>query len=75
MKPTSVGEFLRLAQARREGNRGAERLLHCVGHAIHHRGPEDARCDGVDADAERASSRAIGKVMPTTPPLEAEYAA
>src|SRR5690606_2143430 len=47
-----VGEFLRPAEARREGDGSGERLLHLFGHAVHHRGPEDAGGDGVDADAE-----------------------
>src|SRR5690606_18731523 len=43
-----VGELLRAAQARREGDRCRQRLLHVVRHAIDHRRPEDARGDGVD---------------------------
>src|SRR5690606_34648561 len=35
-----------------EGNRGRQRLLHLFGHPVHHRRPEDAGGDGVDADAE-----------------------
>jgi hypothetical protein len=39
------------AQARREGRGLAERVLHLLRQRLHHRGQEQARRDGVHADA------------------------
>ncbi|MND80576.1 hypothetical protein D3C80_723490 [compost metagenome] len=62
--------FLRAAQAWRERYSGRQRIAHFLGHASHHRGFENARCDGHHTDAEarqftgrrqgQAGDRALG---------------
>ena len=63
---------LGLAEAGGERHRGGERLLRLLGEAGEHRRQEQAGHDGDDADAVARRSRATGKVMEATPPLEAE---
>ena len=59
-------------KARRKRHHLAEGVLHVLRHAEQHRGLEDARRDSQTRMPLRERSRAIGSVMPTMPPLEAE---
>eukprot|EP00411_Alexandrium_monilatum_P035448 CAMPEP_0175343124 /NCGR_PEP_ID=MMETSP0095-20121207/7189_1 /TAXON_ID=311494 /ORGANISM="Alexandrium monilatum, Strain CCMP3105" /LENGTH=143 /DNA_ID=CAMNT_0016640549 /DNA_START=157 /DNA_END=589 /DNA_ORIENTATION=- len=67
-------KLLRLAETRRPGDRGQEPLLHLRRRGLHQGGVDDPRGDGHDADAEPGEVTAMGRVMPTTAPLDAEYA-